>query len=570
MSVIFEESSVTMDDLLGHESKEVAVVKKGSIVQGKVVIINKEEESVVIGLGTKSEGRLSLKEFDEEPKVGQEVEAIVKNIDKDTGLLNLSKSELERQRGWRIIEEAFENELPITGVVVRTMAKGYLVNVENINLFLPHSHVGTLSSASHFRGRKPDILNSTFSFYILELNPKRKTGVISRKKYQDEQNTQKWSELIESVNIGDVIEGKPIKHTQVGIFVEVKGVLGLLHRSNISWERNANVKEVVKIDEKMSFRVLEIDPENNRLTLGLKQLTENPWNKVEERFTKGQVVKGLITFTANFGAFVDLGEGIEGLLHTSEMSWTRKVNHAKEIVKSGNEIEVKILEIKKDEKRISLGLRQLMKNPWDDIHNVLKVGDVIKANIKDITPFGIFVGITDEIDGLVRREDINWDNPLPDPKKLYKRGEEVEFKIKQINLEEKKIECSIRHLLPNPYSDLRKKYPRGALIKGQVSGIAEFGIFVKFDNIFEGLVHVNALPQEHSASPKNHYNKGDEVQCVLRSVDTEKKKISLSIRDVEGALERKDIEKYLGSNKDVPTTDSPFSGLKNFVFPESI
>jgi len=286
---------------------------------------------------------------------------------------------------------------------------------------------------------------------------------------------------------------------------------------------------------------------------------------VNEKFKVNEKVKGLVTFVANYGAFVDLGGGIEGLLHTSEMSWTRKVNHAGEILKKNQELETLILDIIPEEKRISLGLKQLFKNPWDDIKASFKVGDIMKAKVKDVTHFGVFVSITDEIDGLIRKEDLSWDEPPMDPKKAYKSGDEVEFKIIEINLEEQKIGCSIRHTLPNPYKELRQKYKRGTIIDGVVSGVVEFGIFVKFNDRFEGLVHKSAMSKDDALSHKNVFKKGEKVKAVIKSIDTETRKISLSTRDVQIAMDRIEMESYIEKDNHTIVKSNPFKDLKTVV-----
>lgn len=571
MAIKFQIPNESMESLLNESSVPVTDVHKGDIIQGKVVTFQKDEHSnsIIIAMGTKSEGRISLKEFDEKPSVGDTVEAIVKYIDKDSGLAVLSKRALEQRRGWEIVKDAYDNSVPINGSVKRKMKQGYLVNAEGLHLFLPHTLVGSLANYRQ-KTRKADIIGKSLSFKIVELNPRKKTGIVSRKAFLDEQNNQRWDELTEAVKIGDVIEAIVKKHITVGAFLEVNGVLGFLHKSNISWDRkNDNFKEKLPLESTISVRVLEIDPENHKLSLGLKQLTEDPWEAVDQKFEVGQKVTGKISFVARYGAFVDLGESLEGLLHVSEMSWTRKINHAHEIVKLDQEIETIILGINKEEKRISLGLKQLFANPWDEIRDNLSVGHVMKSTVRDVTSFGIFVSISNDIDGLIRKDDISWEEPAPDPKKSFKSGDEIEFKIIEINLDDRKIGCSRRHLLPNPYKGLKKKYPRGSVIKGSVSGIVDFGIFVRFDEGYEGLVHTSAMEREQSQNLKTTFQKGMPVQVVVKSIDPENRKISLSLKDVNYALEKMEMSQYIEKNEDQPLTDNPFKNLKSVVFPGS-
>ena len=567
-TVSFQTPNVSMEELLNQEPMSVQEVSSGKIVIGKIVSIHNEKEPAyaIVSIGAKLEGQISLKEFDDDVKMGEEVEALVRGRDKETGLIILSKRELERRKGWEVIIESFEKELPVNGEVKRKMKQGYLVNVEQVPMFMPHSLVGSLANAQNKKGRRFDLIGTSFTVNIIELNHKRKTGIVSRKKFQDEQNQQHWSAISEKLNIGDIVAAKVVKQIKAGVFLEVENVLGFMHNNNISWERNKDeLKEGLKDVETIQARVLEIDAENNRLSLGVKQLTEDPWSTVNEKYEVGQVVKGTVSFVANYGAFIDMGNGLEGLLHVTEMSWTRKVNQAREIVRLGQEIEAKIIGINAADKRISLGLRQMFENPWTDIKTTYKVGQVVKGFVKDLAPFGAFVAITDEIDGLIRKEDINWDEPAVDPRKHFKTGQEIEFKIVEINLEDKRIGCSARHLLPNPYKDLRNKYPRGSVVEGVISGVADFGVFIRFEDRYEGLVHINNLPQEQTTNIRQNYKKGDAVKAVVKGIDAENRKISLSIKDVEYALARKEMAQYIEKDyKDEIATSNPFATLAGF------
>lgn len=566
MPVTFvQEKDLSMEELLRQEGAFANEIRINSEVTGRVVGVS--GDYVIVDLGVKSEGRIPLREFSESPKLGDFVEALVKSIDRETGLINLSKRQLEERRAWDIVKEAYENRLPVTGTIRRSMKNGYLVQVEGLSMFLPHNQVGHIGVAK--RGQKVNLIGQSFSFRILELNPRKKTGILSRKVFQEEQSEAQWKKLAEMVKIGDVVTGKVTSHSKAGVFISVHGVEGFLHRSNISWERKVNnFKEKLPVGLELQVRVLEIIPEEHKLSLGLKQLTEDPWNTVMEKYRVGDVVKGRVSFLAKYGAFVDLGNGLEGLIHTSEMSWTRKISHAREVLKLDQEIEAKILAINPVDKRIALGLRQLVTNPWEELKKVLQVGQKRKGKIRDITNFGIFVSVTDEIDALVRKEDVSWENTNPDLRKLYKVGDEVEFQIINLDLENKKIEGSIRHCLPNPYKALREKYPRGTVIDGVVSGIVDFGIFVKFDQGFEGLVHTSAMTKEQAQNHKRVFKIGDAIKAVVKSIEPENRRIALSLKDVEYALEQMEIRQYLEKDtKETTLTHSPFAHLRE-IYPE--
>lgn len=561
--VLFEDSNVSMEDVFKTDTT-VADIRPGAVATGKIVGVT--PDFAIIDMGSKSEGRIGIREFDTPPTIGETVEALVRSHDQETGLVQLSKRELELRRGWEIVKEAFEKQVPVNALVKRSMREGYMVNVEGVFMFLPHTQVGLLGPRE--RGaKKINIVGQTYLVKILELNERRKTGTVSRKVFQDEQNAALWKELGSKIRIGDIVKGIVTKHTNSGVFINVDGIEGFLHRSNITWERKADAaKDKLAVGSEVNVRVLEIEPENHRLSLGLKQLTDDPWSTVLTRFKVGDKVKGKVSFVANYGAFIELGEGLEGLLHVTEMSWTRKVNHANEMVKLGQELETKIIGINKDDKRISLGLRQLFANPWDTIRNEIKVGETRKGKIRGLTNNGIFVAITDSIDGLIRKEDIAWTEPAPDPKKAYKLGDEIEFKVIEINSEERKVHCSIRHTLPNPYKKLRDKYPRGTVIDGVVSGIVDFGIFIKFDDGFEGLAHVSTLEKEQAANFKKIFTKGQPIKAVVKSIDPESRKISFSLKDVSYALEKIEMRQYLEKESSNKTeTTSPFANLKKLV-----
>jgi len=561
--VLFQDSNVSMADVFKTDTA-VADIRPGGEVTGKIVSIT--PEFAIIDMGGKSEGRIGIREFDVAPAVGETVEALVRSYDRETGLVHLSKRELEMRRGWEVVKEAFEKNVPVNGLVKRSMRDGYMVNVEGVFMFMPHTAVGLLGPRE--RGAKRiNIVGQNYLMKITELNDRRKSGTVSRKVFQDEQNATVWKDIGSKIQLNDSVKGIVTKHTNSGVFINVEGIEGFLHRSNMTWERKADTaKEKLEVGAEVTVRVLEIEPENHRLSLGLKQLTDDPWSTVLTRFKVGDKVQGKVSFVATYGAFVELGAGLEGLLHVTEMSWTRKVNHANEIVKVGQDIETKIIGINKDDKRISLGLRQLHANPWDTIRTEVKVGETMKGKIRGLTNTGIFVAITDSIDGLIKKEDIGWTEPAPDPKKTYKIGDEIEFKIIEINSEDRKVQCSIRHTLPNPYKKLRDKYPRGTVIEGVVSGVVDFGVFIKFDEGYEGLAHISTMEKEQSANFKKTFQKGQEIKAVIKSIDPESRKISLSLKDVTFALEKIEMRQYLEKESSNKTeTASPFANLKTLV-----
>ena len=534
---------------------ELKEIFPGQIVKGRIIGVDNPEnpQYVILSLGSKYEGKIPYREFDTPPQENEEIEALVKKRDEKDSLFLLSKRELERKQGWMSIQEAYKQDLPIVGVIKKVTKNGYVVSIKGVYMFLPKKEVGK------YFPRKP--IGTTHTFKVLSIDEKKKRGILSRKKWQEEEDERRWENFTKKYQEGDVVRGKPVRYSKNGVWVEVEGIHGFLSKEDILWNppKRFSLEEILPLHEETEFRILSLDPQGKKLLLGKKQLTEDPWKKVLSKIQVGDVVEGKVTFVTRFGAFVDLGEGVEGLLHVSEMDWTRIPSSAREVVQEGDTIKVKVLGINPEAKRISLGLRQLTPNPWDHWEEWVKIGEIREGEVKDVTDFGVFVSLKDNIDCLIKKEEIRWEDPPPNPRKLFKRGDKVKYQVIEVKPEEGRIAGSIKNLLPNPYEDLAKKYPPGSIIEGSISGVVDFGIFVRFDKGFEGLVHVSRMPRQQAKNHRSYFKKGDPIQAVVVRIIPQEKKIVLSLKELEEAMEKQRIKEYLASEE--IGRDSPFKDL---------
>lgn len=566
VSLSFKEEQMTMENLIAEEQMNVPDMSKGSVVKGSVIRKEPEKntEYVLLDLNSKSEGMLLIDEFDSIPDVGDTVEAIVKSFDSETGFVLLAKKELEIRRSMELLREAHQKELPVSGEIVKKLSSGYLVDVQKVNMFLPHSHIGDLLQETPTKKRN-SLLGQIFTYKILELDKDRAGGTVSRKALQDKQNISNWNKLVQETEIGDIVEGKVIHYVRLGAFIEVGNVVGFLHHSNISWGRNTKkIEGVYPIGSIMQVRVLEIDSENMKLSLGVKQLTQDPWETILDEIKVGSTVEGTVSYMAKYGAFLNLKNDLEGLIPVSEISWLRKPEHTKKAFKLGSQVKARVLGINIKDKKITLGLKQLQENPWNVVMNQVKVGDVRKGKIKYIATYGMFVEITDAIDGLIRREDISWNERVDDLKSKYKKNQEIEFKVSHMDEANYRIACSVKHLTGNPYTEIKKKYSNRALVESKFVKMTKFGILAQLPEEIVGLIHLSEIPRGREQSLKESLKAGDTLNVVIKNVDVENERVALSLRGVDNAIEKVEMKKYI-EKKDTTLMSKPFSSLKGMV-----
>jgi small subunit ribosomal protein S1 len=529
--------------------------RRGEIIEAKILDVI--DQRVYIDLRAKSDGYVPLSEFSEVPHRGSQISVLIKSkeTDTDSDLLVCSKTEADARRGWETIKEAFSKNLQVTGKIeTEEKGKGFIVNVEGVKMFLPASQLGMKYSTLE------ELKSQTLDFKIIKLNEKGRSGLISRRKLIEEINKEKWEELVQSVKVGDKVSAEVSKIASFGVFCTVKGIEGLLRQNDISYKKFAPFKQYFQIGQAVELLVLEIDPANNRLSLGIKQMYEDPWVWAGRELEKDMVVRGIVTSLTNFGAFVELKEGLEGLIHSSELSWAKKPPHPKEVLKKGQEVDSVVLDIDLERKRLSLGLKQLLPNPWDNLTSNVRKGNILEGKVTGITKYGAFVEVEAGIEGLIHIGDITWDEKVKDPTHLLKKGQVVKYIIIDVNRETQRISCGLKQLTENPFESIKKKYPVGVIITGKIKSVVSFGIFVELEPGYEGLVHVSQIPDGKNIKLEEIYKAGETIKAVVLKIEPDSKKISLSIKDFDKALEKEEMSRYLKQD------DSPSHGtLGSFI-----
>lgn len=539
----------SMDGVLASLGEPGGDFSRGSIIEA--VVIDADERDVFLDVGLKQDGRCPRVEFDELPAVGSRVHVVVVHGSED-GLLRLSRREAGLRQAWENVREALEQKTRLSGTIVKSVNHGWLVDFSGIHLFLPLSQTDGRTRSSLVPGTQID-------FKVLDLKDKHRSAVVSQRVVIEERNDQHWTELAANHNVGDEVDAAVTKKVSFGLFVNVLGVEGLLHQSDISWKKNAPFKDRFKVGDTVRLKILGMDREKNRLSLGLKQLSEDPWAWAERELRAGENVKGRVTNLTDYGAFVELQEGLEGLIHVSELTWAKRVLHPKKYLQTGQEIEVRVLGVDLEKKRIALGLKQLQQDPWSVISSSVKRGETKEGEVTSITKFGAFVKVTDEIEGLIHFKDYSWDDQ-PD-RKLLKKGDVVKYKVLDVNTQERRISCGLKQLTPSPYEELRKKYKKGDSIDCTVKRLAPFGLFVDIGDGFEGLIHISRIPLGPEQKLESAYKEGDPVKASLLAIDADEKRISLSIKAYEKKTERDLIDQYMARG-DGTSTSSLGSFLK--------
>lgn len=525
-------------------------ISAGEVIEARVIDV--DDRDVFLDIGQKQDGRCPRSEFAETPSAGDVVHVVVVSRG-DDGPVRLSRLEAERRIAWRDLAEASQADAALTGVVTQSLNHGYLVDFGGLQLFMPFSH-GDLKTrkSRHAVGHKLD-------FKVLELKERHRSAVVSHRRIIEERNDELWNALIEKYKEGDEADGVISKKVAFGLFIDIMGVEGLLHQSDISWKKWAPFKSRFKVKEAIHVKILSMDRENNRLSLGLKQLSEDPWEWAARELSPGVVVKGRVSSVTDYGAFLELKEGLEGLVHVSELTWSRRPRHPRSYLEQDSEVEAEVLSVDLEQKRISLGRKKMLADPWQALGSQLRAGEIGEGRVASITRFGAFVEVAEDIEGLIHFKDYSWDEH-PD-RNMLKKGDQVKFKILEVNKKERRISCGIKQLTPSPFQQLMEKYRKGDTIQGTVARIAPFGLFVSIGDGFEGLVHVSRLPLKPDQKMEEVYKPGQEVNAILLGIDADNRRISLSIKDYDVRQERALIEQYLKKDAS-PSTSSLGAFLK--------
>jgi small subunit ribosomal protein S1 len=522
-------------------------VKPGGVVKGRVVGITSTH--VLIDVGYKSEGQIAIQEFMDRQgnvtvKVGDDVDVFFDSSESEGGGIVLSRQRAENLKIWEELENAYNEGRGVEGQILGKVKGGFKVDV-GVPGFLPGSHVDIRPSRNLDR-----FIGTKDRFAILKFNRARGNVVVSRRALLEKERDSLKQEILKVLEEGVILEGTVKNITGYGAFVDLGGIDGILHISDMSWGRINHPSEIVQVGEKVKVVVLKFDTEKERISLGMKQLTPDPWHTVAEKYPVGSRVQGKVISLMDYGAFVELESGIEGLIHISEMSWTRKVAHPSKILQVGQQVEVVVLNVDPGHRRISLGLKQVMANPWEAAKDKYPVGSIVKGPVRNITDFGIFVGIEEGIDGLVHISDLHWTKKIKHPSDLYKKGDMVEAKVLGVSVENERFSLGIKQLAPDPWKVVADRYPVGSKVKGQVTSVPDFGVFVRIDEGVEGLIHVSQLSSERVDKPSSLFKVGDEVEAEVVSIDPADRKIGLSIRALRRTEERQEMESYLKREKE--------------------
>jgi small subunit ribosomal protein S1 len=527
--------------------ESLRTVKPGGVVKGRVVGVTSTH--VLIDVGYKSEGQIPIQEFTDRQgnvtvKVGDDVDVYFDSQEGEGGGIVLSRQRAENLKIWEDLEKAFNEERGVEGLIVGKVKGGFKVDV-GVPGFLPGSHVDIRPNRNLDR-----FIGTKDRFAILKFNRARGNVVVSRRALLEKERDGLKQEILKILEEGVILEGAVKNITGYGAFVDLGGIDGILHISDMSWGRINHPSEIVQVGEKIKVVVLKFDAEKERISLGMKQLTPDPWHTVAEKYPVGSRVQGKVISLMDYGAFVELESGIEGLIHISEMSWTRKVSHPSKILQVGQQAEVVVLNVDPGHRRISLGLKQIMANPWEAAKDTYPVGTIVKGPVRNITDFGIFVGIEEGIDGLVHISDLHWTKKIKHPSELYKKGDIVEAKVLGVNVENERFSLGIKQLTPDPWKVVADRYPVGSKIKGQVTSVPDFGVFVRIEEGVEGLIHVSQLSSERVDKPSSLFKVGDEVEAEVVSIDSTDRKIALSVRALRRTEERQEMESYLKREKE--------------------
>ena len=505
-------------------------ISEHQLINGRVVGMN--ERDVLIDIGFKSEGIIDRSEFDEEelPAIGDQVEVYLEFIEDASGNTILSKEKADFMRRWRDLREAFENETVITGTIVRRIKGGLIVDLGIVQAFLPGSQID-IRPIQDF-----DVyLDKEIEIRIVKLNESRKNIVVSHKIILEESLKEQREALFKELKVGSILEGRVKNITDFGVFVDLGGIDGLLHITDLSWGRVNHPTEMLAMDDKITVKVIEYDEERKRVSLGLKQLTPHPWDDVEIKYPMGNVVKGKVVSLTNYGCFIELEPGIEGLIHVSEISWTKHIKNPSEQYSMGDKVEAKVLSIDADERKISLGVKQLTPDPWDEIEEKFKVGSVQKGKIQNLTQFGAFVELEEGIDGLIHVSDLSWTKIIKHPKEVVEKSQEVEVRILEVSRENRRISLGYRQVQDDPWPEIVEYYDAGKEVSGQIIRVLEKGIIIQLEMDVEGIIPFGKMSKRDRRAMAGQYEIGANLSGIVMKVSPEDKKVILYKEELAGA-----------------------------------
>jgi len=530
--------------------------REGSIVKGHILEIRPRE--FLVDIGYKSEGVIPASEFEEpeEVEIGDEIEVLLERLENDEGMVVLSKEKAAQRQNWEKIVGVFKGDGLIKGKVRSVVKGGLTVNV-GVEAFLPASQIDIIPPKD-----LQQFVGNIYDFKIVKVNEDRKNVVLSRREIIEQERSEKRQAFLSGVSVGDRIHGTVKNITDFGAFVDLDGIDGLLHVTDMSWARLNHPGELLKVGQQLEVQVLDINKEKERVSLGLKQMQSNPWDRIEERFPVGQRVSGKITNLMPYGAFVQIEEGVEGLIHVSELSWTKRIARPSDVLTMGQEVEAIVLGVNKDEQKISLGVRQLEPNPWDEIELRYMIGKQVKGKVRNMTAYGAFIELEEGIDGMIHVSDLSWTRKINHPSEMLKKGDELEAVVIDIDKANQRISLGTKQLDTDPWKEIDTRFRIGDLVKGTISKLTNFGAFVQLQDDIDGLVHISQISEDRIEKVKDVLKVGQEVEARVIKVDKAERRIGLSIKAAnygEEAL-RKEAEAFdtLRPGEDMVGLDQAF------------
>jgi len=521
--------------------------RPGDVLVGTVLLVTRD--SAIVDINYKCEGQVPLAELLDHDgnvmvKEGDEIDVYFEGTETENGTVMLSHSKAEKFKVWRELERAFQSETPVEGVILGKVKGGLQVDI-GVPAFLPGSHVDTRPARNLDR-----YVGQRGRFQILKFNRARGNVVVSRRSVIERERASLKEETLKVLEEGVILEGTVKNITDYGAFVDLGGIDGLLHITDMAWGRLQHPSEVVKAGDKIKVVVLKYDPQRERVSLGMKQIMPDPWTHAAETFPVGARLHGKVVSVTDYGAFVELEKGIEGLIHVSEMTWSKRAVHPSKVVNVGDRVEVQVLGVDEGNRRISLGLKQTEPNPWQELAQRHPIGSTISGKVKSITDFGVFVEIEPGIDGLAHISDLSWTKKVRHPSEIYKKGDEVQAVVLGIEVEHERVSLGIKQLTPDPWDSVAQRYPLNTVIKGKVSSVADFGVFVELEEGIEGLIHISQLSNERVDKPSSLFKVGDEVEALVVQVDTRERRIGLSVKALNQHMEREEMQAYLKRERD--------------------
>ncbi len=540
------------DQMMAMYESTLTSIEEGELITGKVLRIN--ESNVVLDIGFKSEGSVSKDEFknQDDINVGDEVEVYLESLEDEDGVVVLSKKKADFLRVWDHIRKAHESDDLIEGTISRRIKGGVVVDLLGVDAFLPGSQIALRRIPN-----MDELIGQSFKFKIIKINKRRRNIVISRRVILEGEREKKKEKLLQELEVAQTREGQVKNITDFGAFIDLGGVDGLLHITDMSWGRVSHPSELVALGEKINVKILDLDFENGRISLGHKQLTPYPWEKAEEKYPVGSKVRGKVVSITNYGAFVELEKGIEGLVHISEMSWTRHIRHPSKVVAIGDAVDTMVLNINPQEEKISLGIKQLEQDPWETISQKYPVGTIIEGRVRNLTSYGAFVEIEEGIDGLVHISDMSWTKRIHHPSEVVKKGDKVQVVVLNMDVDNKRISLGIKQLQENPWDNLPEKFPVGTEVDCQIVRLLEKGVVVDLGDDVEGFVPISQLGVRGAVNnPAEVYKVGDTLDLKVIEVDPDNHRIVLAVRDMAQAKKyAKDKVKELKEKKEAEAAD---------------